>query len=81
MRRKKRRERDMVLRTFIALALRLINRRAHCKTAPRDRDHIEPGSGTEHFGEYRGFVFFRRVPDPFRIDGCNVESNSPQRRF
>src|SRR5205807_10426476 len=54
---KKRRERDMVLRTFTALALRLIDRRAHRETALRDRDHIEPASGTEHFAENRGFVF------------------------
>ena len=71
----------MVLRTFIALAFRLIDRRAHRETAAWDRDHIDPAGGTEPFRKYRGLVFFRRVPDPFRIDGRNVERNSPQRRF
>jgi len=71
----------MVLRTLIALALRFIDRRAHRETALWDRDHIEPGSGTEHLSENRGGIFFRRVPDPFRIDRGDVESNIPQRRF
>src|SRR3984893_12772695 len=78
---KKRRESDMVLRTFIALSLRLIDRRAHPESCPRDGDHITPASGTEYLSECRGGIFFQRVPDPVRTDGCDVESNSPQRRF
>ena len=41
---KKRREGDMVLRTFIGLALRLIDRGAHRETTAWDRHQIEPAS-------------------------------------
>ena len=52
----------MVLRTFIALSLRFIDRRAHSETATWDRDHIDPASGTEPFGCRSAENRFRAVP-------------------
>src|ERR1700756_3027894 len=77
---KERGERDVVLRTFVRLPLRLVYRRAHCEAASWDRDHLQSSVRTECFGECCRTKFLRRVSHALLVDRRNIEDNRPQRR-